>query len=77
MRDGVSIYFVRHGQTDWNAEKRLQGQTDIPINARGRAQARRNGRLLAGYLADPAALDYVASPLGRTRETMEILRADT
>ncbi len=76
MRDGVTIYFVRHGQTDWNAEKRMQGQTDIPINDRGRAQARRNGRLLAEHLEDPARLDYVASPLGRARETMEIVRAE-
>ena len=37
------VYFVRHGQTDWNAEDRLQGQADIDINALGREQADRNG----------------------------------
>ena len=70
----VTIYFVRHGRTDWNAEWRLQGQTDIPLNDEGRAQARRNGAMLAELLPDPAAIDHVASPLVRARETMEIIR---
>ena len=69
------VYFVRHGQTDWNAEHRLQGQADVPLNALGRAQAERNGRRLAELIADPARFDFVASPLGRTRETMELMRA--
>ena len=68
------VYFVRHGQTDWNAEHRLQGQADIPLNAVGREQARRNGRRLAELIADPASFDFVASPLGRTRETMDLVR---
>lgn len=69
------IYMIRHGQTDWNAEIRLQGQKDIPLNDTGRDQARGNGRALAGILgAKAASFDYVASPLGRTRETMELLR---
>ena len=73
------VYLVRHGETDWNAEGRLQGQRDIGLNARGREQARRNGEALRRHFAaahvDPAGLRYLASPLGRTRETMEILRA--
>ena len=69
------VYFVRHGQTDWNAEHRLQGQADVPLNALGRAQAERNGRRLAELIADPTGFDFVASPLGRTRETMELVRA--
>ena len=69
------VYFVRHGQTDWNAEHRLQGQADIDLNAAGRAQAGRNGRRLAELIDDPASFDFVASPLRRTRETMELLRA--
>jgi probable phosphoglycerate mutase len=73
------LYFARHGETDWNRERRLQGQHDIPLNALGRVQASRCGELL-GELLDrggrPAAeYDYVSSPLGRARETMELMRA--
>jgi len=67
------LYLVRHGQTDWNAEMRLQGQQDIPLNDFGRAQAAHNGQTLKTLIKDPKSFDFVASPLGRTRETMEIL----
>ena len=69
------IYIVRHGETDWNAEGRLQGQKDIALNERGRAQATRNGLALQEMIPDPSVYDFVASPLSRTRETMERLRA--
>jgi probable phosphoglycerate mutase len=69
------VYFVRHGQTDWNAENRLQGQADIDLNALGREQANENGRTLAGLIPDPQDFDFVASPMKRTRETMERIRA--
>ncbi|SCB32559.1 histidine phosphatase family protein [Rhizobium hainanense] len=69
------LYVIRHGQTDWNAERRLQGQKDIDLNAIGREQARQNGIDLAEILAfENIAFDFVASPLRRTRETMEIAR---
>ena len=72
------IYVIRHGQTDWNLEGRLQGQTDIPLNDTGRGQAARNGRALKEHFEhegiDPATIDFIASPLGRARETMEIAR---
>jgi len=68
------IYFIRHGQTDWNAEMRLQGQQDIALNVRGRDQARRNGGVLAELLDEPERFDFLASPLQRVRETMEIVR---
>ncbi len=68
------IYLVRHGQTDWNAEYRLQGQVDTPLNETGRRQAKRNGEALARIFAELSRFDFVASPLGRTRETMEIIR---
>lgn len=66
---------IRHGQTAWNAEGRLQGQKDIPLNDTGRRQAAGNGRALRTILGARAQeFDFVASPLGRTRETMELLR---
>jgi len=69
------VYFVRHGQTQWNAESRLQGQADTDLNALGREQANRNGQRLAGLVHNPEEFDFVASPMRRTRETMERLRA--
>lgn len=69
------VYFVRHGQTQWNAESRLQGQADTDLNALGREQASHNGQRLAGLVHNPEEFDFVASPMRRTRETMERLRA--
>lgn len=78
LHDPEFLIFIRHGQTDWNAEGRMQGQKDIPLNSVGEAQATGNGALLKGYLEqegiDPSSLDFVASPLGRTRATMERVR---
>jgi broad specificity phosphatase PhoE len=68
------LVFIRHGETDWNRELRFQGQRDVPINARGRRQAARNGRAVAGILA-AEEWRLVASPLGRAVETMEIVLA--
>lgn len=74
MTTSALVYFVRHGQTDWNAESRLQGQAETDINALGREQATQNGRTLKALIADPSGFDFVASPLRRTRETMERIR---
>lgn len=68
------LYILRHGETDWNVEGRLQGQADTDINARGRAQAERNGRRLAALIKDPGIFDFVASPMRRTVETMQRVR---
>jgi probable phosphoglycerate mutase len=74
------FYFVRHGETDWNAEGRLQGQRDTPLNAVGCGQATACGAILRDLLAregrDPRGFDYVASPLVRARKTMELVRAE-
>jgi broad specificity phosphatase PhoE len=70
----LTLYIIRHGQTDWNAESRLQGQHDIPLNDLGRRQATGNGARLAAIAGDLSRYDYVASPLGRARETMQLLR---
>lgn len=72
------LFVVRHGETDWNAANRLQGRTDIALNETGRYQAKQNGQRMADYLShlneDLGNWHFVASPLKRTRETMEILR---
>ncbi|HVY50329.1 MAG TPA: histidine phosphatase family protein [Devosia sp.] len=72
------LYFVRHGETDWNAEGRYQGSKDIPLNARGRNQAALNGELLKTLLrrVNRHATDFgwFVSPLSRARETMDLVR---
>jgi probable phosphoglycerate mutase len=76
LKAGVTLYFVRHGETEWNRAQRYQGRQDIPLNATGREQAKHNGWRLASALgARLGDLDYVSSPLRRTSESMEILRA--
>lgn len=77
LKAGVTLYFIRHGETDWNAVQRYQGQTDIPLNDKGRGQAARNGRVLGAHLGQRAiTLDFVASPLSRASETMAIARRE-
>ncbi|CEA09689.1 Putative phosphoserine phosphatase 2 [Arthrobacter saudimassiliensis] len=66
------LVLVRHGETDWNQERRLQGRTDNPLNDVGRAQARAAGRLLAADSWDMV----VSSPLQRAVQTAQII-ADT
>ena len=73
------IFFIRHGETAWNFEKRYQGRRDVPLNETGRAQADRNGKTLRALFdqrgIDPALLDWHVSPLSRARETMDRVRA--
>ena len=73
------LYFVRHGETDWNVERRLQGQHDTPLNALGRKQALACGAIMRALLAcddrDAEAFDFVASPLARARVSMELMRS--
>jgi broad specificity phosphatase PhoE len=65
------LLFLRHGETDWNRALRFQGQRDVPLNEIGRRQAARNGRAIAGILR-ATSWRLVASPLGRSIETMRI-----
>lgn len=77
------LYVLRHGETDWNVEKRLQGRTDTSLNEQGRRQARRHGDALAQVLSSTSQIKdlknelaewhFVSSPLKRCRETMEIV----
>ncbi|WP_159451414.1 histidine phosphatase family protein [Demequina sp. NBRC 110054] len=67
------LHIVRHGQTDWNLQNRLQGSTDIPLNDTGRAQAAAASSGLLTQLGE--APTVVASHLSRAIETAEILFA--
>jgi len=73
-----TIYYIRHGETEWNALGRLQGAQDIPLNDLGRRQSVGAGRILADLFArdgrSEASIPFVASPLGRARQTMELVR---
>ena len=74
------MIFIRHGETPYNAEQRLQGQRDIPLNDNGRRQAVAVGKTLLvqcpdELLALDAAKAFTCSPLIRARETLELARA--
>ncbi|MEM1366368.1 MAG: histidine phosphatase family protein [Pseudomonadota bacterium] len=69
------ILFVRHGETDWNAERRMQGQRDTPLNATGEAQAQTVGTILPRLLSGQPAPDLWCSPLMRCRRTFELAAA--
>ena len=73
------LYYVRHGETDFNIQGRLQGRRDTVLNTHGRRQAAECGVLLGDLFArdhrQAQDFKYISSPLKRARETMEILRA--
>lgn len=71
-RDDVHICFFRHGETDWNAEGRLQGSTDIPLNSKGREQA----LSLASRLSAFGIEHVLSSPLLRAAVTAEIVASE-
>jgi probable phosphoglycerate mutase len=74
LKPGLTLYLIRHGETDWNREARYQGQRDIPLNAKGRDQARRHGEVLRRLMPGLADFAFVSSPLDRAIETMRIVR---
>ena len=68
----MKLYVMRHGETDWNKERRLQGQADVPLNQFGRVLARESAKGMA-------SIDFHAaysSPLIRARETAELIVAE-
>jgi broad specificity phosphatase PhoE len=70
----VPLYMLRHGETAWNTERRMQGTKNSDLTERGRAQARAMGRALKAELAQaPGSTLFLRSPLGRVRETSEIV----
>jgi broad specificity phosphatase PhoE len=75
-----TVYYIRHGETDWNVEGRLQGGIDTALNELGLKQAARAGGILAGLFARhghaASDLGFVASPLQRARHTMDLVRGE-
>jgi probable phosphoglycerate mutase len=69
------IYLVRHGQTEFNRERRIQGHVDSPLTELGVRQAKAVGRLLADLIREPEGWRIVSSPLGRAHATAELVSA--
>lgn len=63
------IFLVRHGETQWNAERRLQGQSNSPLTEQGQQQAKRVGERVAAY----GITHIISSDLGRAKQTAEII----
>jgi probable phosphoglycerate mutase len=74
MKLAAPLYMLRHGETAWNTERRMQGSRNSDLTERGRAQASAMGRTLKAELdGAPGPTMFLRSPLGRTRETSEII----
>jgi probable phosphoglycerate mutase len=78
----TALTLIRHGETDWNRDRRIQGATDIPLNDTGRSQARATAAVLRERLggvdrrAGVVPATIVSSDLARARETAEIIAAE-
>ncbi|MFT3671086.1 histidine phosphatase family protein [Aestuariivirga sp.] len=72
----LPIIYVRHGETDWNAQGLIQGSIDTELNAKGHAQAQAVAALLATHRSDWTRFEIIVSPQLRARQTAEhIVRA--
>jgi probable phosphoglycerate mutase len=67
------IYLVRHGQTEFNRERRIQGHVDSPLTELGVRQAKAVGRLLRDLIREPVGWRIVSSPLGRAHATADLI----
>lgn len=65
----LQVYLVRHGETEWNVARRIQGQSDSPLTAAGRLQARQ----VAERIKSEGITHIITSDMGRTRETAQII----
>lgn len=74
LKDGLTLYFARHGETQANRQFRFSGKKDTPLTEKGRDQARRVGEILEREVGLRPALYFVSSPLKRAQITMEIIR---
>jgi broad specificity phosphatase PhoE len=74
LREGVTLYFSRHGETEANIKHQFSGVKDTPLTPKGEQQARDIGHILARELGPAPKLDYVCSPLQRAKTTMQLVR---
>jgi broad specificity phosphatase PhoE len=69
---GTTLLLIRHGETQWNLDNRVQGHLDVPLTEKGVAQA----QLLAGWLASEPLAAVYSSDLCRASKTAEIVAGD-
>ena len=74
--DFPKLYFIRHGETDWNLQKRVQGSADIPLNATGVVQATAIAHALQAQAPELQHFDFYVSPQVRAQQTMHIICAN-
>jgi probable phosphoglycerate mutase len=74
LKDGITLYLARHGETEANRQSRFSGHRDTPLTDKGRSQARAVGEILKREVGSRPPLAFISSPLQRARTTMEIVR---
>jgi broad specificity phosphatase PhoE len=75
LKDGVTLYLARHGETEANSQARFSGRLDTPLTEMGRAQACAVGEILKREVGLRPPLAFISSPLRRAMTTMQIVRA--